>query len=43
MQQDIEKDFIGLGKLQGLYIILNISKQNAIPLIEKFNKRHISI
>lgn len=41
-KQDIEKDFIDLGKLQGLYIILNMSKQNAIPLIEKFNKRHIS-
>lgn len=39
----VEKDFIGLGKIQGLYILSNISEEKANTLIEKFNKRHISI
>jgi hypothetical protein len=39
----IENDFIGLGKVQGLYIILNMTKEKATVLIEKLNKRHLSI
>lgn len=42
-RQDIEKDFIGLGKLQGLYILSNIKTDKANELVEKLNKRHISI
>lgn len=41
-RQDIEKDFIGLGKLQGLYILENIKTDKSDELIEKLNKRHIS-
>lgn len=39
----IEKDFKGLGKIQGLYFILNIEEEAAEELIGKFNSRHISV
>lgn len=42
-RQDIENDFNGLGKLQGVYILSGMSENKGKALIEKLNKRHISI
>lgn len=42
-KQLIENEFKSLGKLQGLYILSDISEKESKSLIEKFNKRHLSI
>lgn len=39
----LENDFAGLDKIQGLYILSNISEEKSNTLLEKLNKRHISI
>lgn len=39
----IENEFKGLGKIQGLYILSNISEKKSIDLIKKLNKKHLSV
>ena len=41
--QAVQKEFLNLGKLQGLYILLDYTENDADELIIKLNDRHISI
>jgi hypothetical protein len=40
-KESIENEFKGLGKLQGLYIINNITEDKSVDLINRMTKRHI--
>ena len=39
----IKNDFTDLGKIQGLYILSDIKKEDSVIMIDKLSKRHITI
>jgi hypothetical protein len=42
-RSQVESDFVGLDKIQGIYIILNQEETTALKHLEILNRRHLTI